>query len=307
MDAKTHAQQQIAQLVSKFHETPKKDRKSYNEQETRLAWILPLFRALGWDIENRHEVSAEEQISRGFVDFGFYLNQIPVFYLETKRITEKLDKSDSMLQSINYAYLRGVTWAVLTDFERLMVFNAEWEERDPLKARFLDLHYEDYAETRFDDLWLLSKTMMSQVPRPIDQFAERVHKKARKQPVTERLFADLTGWRRTLFNNIRQLESVDSHRVDNAVQKFFDRLIFIRAMEDRGVESPQLEPLIRQTTKAADLFPNLLKLFRELDGVYNSNLFAPHDLDQMQVHDVGLIKEIINGLYKTASTRRPAA
>ncbi|MCU0499560.1 MAG: hypothetical protein MUF87_19595, partial [Anaerolineae bacterium] len=86
MDTKTHAQQQIAQLVSKFRETPKKDRKSYNEQETRLTWILPLFRALGWDIENRHEVSAEEQISRGFVDFGFYLNQIPVFYLETKRI-----------------------------------------------------------------------------------------------------------------------------------------------------------------------------------------------------------------------------
>ncbi|MCU0496641.1 MAG: hypothetical protein MUF87_04730, partial [Anaerolineae bacterium] len=81
MDAKTHAQQQIAQLITKFRETPKKDRDRYTEQQTRLALILPLFQALGWQTQDPREVSAEEQISRGFVDFGFYLNQIPVFYL----------------------------------------------------------------------------------------------------------------------------------------------------------------------------------------------------------------------------------
>ncbi len=73
-----------------------------------------------------------------------------------------------MRQSINYAYLRGVTWAVLTDFEELMVFNADWEEKDPLKARFLTLKAETYATDGFDDLWLLSKAAMSQSPRPID-------------------------------------------------------------------------------------------------------------------------------------------
>jgi hypothetical protein len=112
-----------------------------------------------------------------------------------------LEKPAFMKQAINYSYLKGVTWAVLTDFEQLMVFNAEWETKDPTQARFLDLHWEQYADGQFDDLWLLSKPAMQ--TREIDKVAERFGKKAKKEPVTKTLFADLTEWRRALFNEIR--------------------------------------------------------------------------------------------------------
>jgi type I restriction-modification system DNA methylase subunit len=298
MLGKEEARQEIASLVEKFKRDPK--RHAHNEDETRHFYILPLFQALGWDTKSPAEFSAEEQISRGFVDFGFYLNGVPQFYLETKSARQKLDKPENMKQSINYSFLKGVTWAVLSDFEQLMVFNADWEEKDPQRARFLDLNFEHYANGDFDKLWLLSKEAM--LSREIDKTAESFGKKAKKEPVTVSLFNDLTEWRRRLFNEIRlqraNLWAEDSRAVDNAVQKFFDRLIFIRTVEDRGIEEKRLVPLLRQAKKQDVIFEKLQALFRELDKVYNSNLFADHELDGMKVYDPDLINEIINGLYK---------
>lgn len=298
---KDAARQRIRELVERWRSTPKRERDAYNEDETRHYFILPLFRALGWDTENPSEFSAEEQISRGFVDFGFYLNGIPIFYLETKKASENIDKPAHMRQSINYAYLKGVTWAVLSDFEGIMVFNAEWEETDPVKTRFLNLEWEHYAESQFEDLWLLSRPSMQ--VREIDKQAERYGRKAKKEPVTKLLFAQLTEWRKELFAEMRawgnNLWSTDPHAVDNAVQKLLDRLIFLRTVEDRGVEGPRLKEVLRQAdVNKRNPFPDLLNLFREMDSVYNSNLFAESSLDLMEFHDPDLLREIINGLYR---------
>lgn len=298
MTDKETARAKIAQLVERFQAIPRKERDDFTEQQTRVSFILPLFEALGWETSNPAEMSAEEQISRGFVDFGFYLNGVPVFYLETKRVREDISKPEYMKQAINYAYLKGVTWAVLTDFEDLLVFNADWEDPNPEKTRLFELSHTDYANGRFDDLWLLSKPSLA--AREIDRVAEKYGKKAKREPVTSILFKQLTDWRYRLFQNIvgmkTTLWATDPHEVDNAVQKLIDRLIFIRSMEDRGVEEPRLQPLVRQFNRGVQ-FPELLKLFRELDGIYNSNLFAQGNLDFMELHDPDLLKEIINGLY----------
>ena len=36
--------------------------------QTRLGYILPLFRALGWDTSNINEVSPKEMVSRGWIE-----------------------------------------------------------------------------------------------------------------------------------------------------------------------------------------------------------------------------------------------
>jgi type I restriction-modification system DNA methylase subunit len=297
MDKDT-ARQQVAALVAKFTNLSKRQRDAMNEQTIRLQFILPLFRALGWDIEDPSDMTAEEQIARGFVDFGFYLNGIPAFYLETKRPSESVDVLEHKKQAINYAYLRGVAWAVLTNFDELVVFNAEWKG-EIHQAQFLSLHHADYAESNFDFLWYLSKPAM--LARQLDKFAETVGKKDKKKPVNKVLLEQLLDWRERLFRNIRMYPEnqqlwATPHEIDNAIQKLYDRLIFLRSVEDRKVDNAHLRGLLR-TTRRAELFPGLLKLFREMNGIYNSNLFDDHTLDGLTVHDGELVYNLLDGLY----------
>jgi hypothetical protein len=299
---KQSAQIAIRDLVQKFRQD--RNREAYNEQQTREYYILPLFRALGWNTEDPAEFSAEEQISRGFVDFGFYRHGVPVFYLETKRVSERLENPKFIRQAINYAYLRGVTWAVLCDFEQILVYNAQWDSNDLQKVRFLSLHYDDYADKDFDDLWLLSKPAF--MCNMLDQKAEKYGKKAVREPVTQILFRQLTDWRKQLFTEFRTFGgdfAHDSARVDNAVQRLIDRLIFIRSMEDRGIEGRRLQSLTRiAKVEKKNLYAQLQALFTELDKIYNSNIFAISDIDHLKFSDVVLLDNIITGLYGNQTT-----
>ncbi|MFZ4827997.1 MAG: Eco57I restriction-modification methylase domain-containing protein, partial [Phototrophicaceae bacterium] len=286
----------VQELVHKFQHDP--ERHKHGERQTDERYILPLFRALGWDTTSS-DMTAEEQINGRRADYGFYVQGVPQFYLETKRPDHRLDERSRMEQAINYAYLKGVTWAVLTDFDRLMVFNADLDEDEPTKARLLDMRVSEYVD-RFDDLWLLSRPAMQERPRPIDTLATRYGKKARREPITLALFNNLADWRRELFLDIRtHTPTTDRVAVDNALQKFFDRLIFLRTLEDRQVEKPLLKEIVRNPkTNGAQAFNELLRQFRELDKIYNSNLFALHPLDELVVHNPDLVEEILNGLYK---------
>src|SRR5215211_6842066 len=129
---------EIEKLVKNFKEMPASQRKGLNGMQTRLGYILPLFRALGWDINNIDEVSPEEKVSRGWVDFSFRLGNVPRFFLETKRANEDLNNPNFVKQAIDYAWTKSVTWALLSDFEGLRVFNAEWKENDPFRAQFIE-------------------------------------------------------------------------------------------------------------------------------------------------------------------------
>lgn len=175
----------IEYLVKKFKELPARTRQQYNEDNTRKDFILPLFRALEWNIDDMREVAAEEKISRGFVDFSFRINGIRRFVLETKRIGEDLNKTEWVQQAIDYAYHKGVTWAVLSDFEGLKIFNAEAREVNPFQAQFKEFAVDDYLP-RLSEVWWLSRPAM--IENVLDREAEKVFKKVPRTPITQSLF-----------------------------------------------------------------------------------------------------------------------
>ena len=289
---------EVEGLVERFARLSARNRKRYNEPATRQEFILPLFRALGWNIENTREVSPEERVSRGFVDFAFRLGSIPRFFLETKKIPANLEDPRWAQQAINYAWLKGVTWAVLSDFEGLKVFNAEWQETHPVRAIFKDLYWDEYLD-RFDDLWLLSRPAMEE--GALDRAAEAVGKKVKKTPVSRLLFADLTEWRRELFRHLRPYNPQWSiEQIDQAVQRILDRLIFIRTCEDREIEPYRLQPMLRQwrdQERKKDLVQALNTLFREFDDIYDTRLFAPHFCEELTSEPTPF-ERIIEGLYE---------
>ncbi|MGQ9628647.1 MAG: Eco57I restriction-modification methylase domain-containing protein, partial [Anaerolineae bacterium] len=296
------ARSEVERLVERFSKLSERNRRTYNEPATRQAFILPLFRALGWNTDDIREVSPEEKVSRGSVDFAFKLRGIPRFFLETKKIQADLEDPKWAFQAINYAWNKGVTWAVLSDFEGLKIFNAEWLEKIPARAIFKDLNWQEYLD-RFDDLWLLSRPAMEE--GLLDKEAEKVGRRTKKAPVTRQLFADLTEWRRELFRHLRPYNpDLSIEQIDQAVQRILDRLIFIRTCEDRELEERRLLPLLRQFqegSRRVDLLKELKRLFREFDETYNARLFAPHFCENL-ASEPAPFERIINELYDVPDT-----
>jgi type I restriction-modification system DNA methylase subunit len=289
---------EIEKLITNFKNMPAAQRKGLNEMQTRLGYILPMFKALGWDTSNINEVSPEEKVSRGWVDFSFRVGNVPRFFLETKRANEDLNDPRWVQQAIDYAWTKSVTWALLSDFEGLRVFNAEWKESDPFRAQFFEFGLDDYLKD-FERLWWLSKEETS--ARRLDFEAEKVGRKIKRLPVSQNLFDDLKRWRENLFKNYKAFNlGYSAAQVDEAVLRLLNRLIFIRTAEDREVEQNRLQSLVRvlkDKRQIQILDRELASLFRELDGIYNSELFARHFSEELQIPPTEL-EEIINGLYQ---------
>lgn len=292
----------IEQLVAKYDQVKSSGKiKSYTEEETKKDFILPLFSALGWDTENKEnkkEVSAEEHIiSAGRVDYGFYLNDRVKFYVEAKSLKADLNDPLFAKQAIRYSWNRGVTWAVLTDFESLKIFNTQNAKSSLADKLLFEIPYGEYL-TRFDQLWLLSRSACEQ--NLVDKYAEDHGKKLQKISVTASLYEDLNQCRQLLFESLSKWnEKISPDLIDEGVQKILDRLIFIRVAEDRGIEKPILIPLVREWEAAKRKFPlyqSMIAKFHELDDIYDSNLFSSHPSDNWEdQHDS--VKKVIEILF----------
>jgi len=299
---KQEAKLQIAKLVEKYQEIAKADRiKSYNEAQTRNEFIEPLFEFLGWDmrnLENQDEVTTEENVSRGRVDLAFRFNHIPVMFLEAKAMRVDLDEWKWAEQAINYSWNKSVTWAILTDFEGIKVFNAEIPPKSLSQNLFFELKWDEYLD-RFDQLWLLSKESFEE--KRLAEQAEKWGKLTKKKQVGEKLFEDLMSWRVLLTKDFKKQNNLTNEELNEGVQRTLDRLIFIRTAEDRKIEQNILLSLIREWEakgKKHNIYKRLVDGFRWFDENYNSKLFAVHYCEKWEVSDK-ILAEVINGLYET--------
>jgi len=272
---------------------------TYNEESTKKDFILPLFKALGWKTDDSSEVTAEEKISKKRVDYGFRINGIPKFYLEAKPLKENLENPTFVEQAINYAWLKGCTWAVLTNFESVGIFNAEWKAIHPLHSHLKTIYYYEFLD-RFDDLWLLSKESFKN--DLLDKEAEKWAKKTKKVPVDKQLLDDFTRFRESLSKNITKLnKDISETELDESIQRILDRLIFIRNCEDRELEAKNLLSNLRiwVSRGKGQLIKSLRKeVFDYFGTQYNSKIFTKHLCDDIEI-DNEILSEIIEGLYYT--------
>jgi adenine-specific DNA-methyltransferase len=289
----------LKSLIEKYEKVKKNLQiKKYTEEETKKDFILPLFKILGWNVFDKNEVSAEEQIvSSGRVDYGFYINTRVKFYLEAKPLKADLNIEEFAKQAIRYSFNKGVTWAVLTDFESIKVFNAQAISKYLGDKLYFEIPYYEYIK-RLDQLLLLSReSFQSDL---IDTEAKKVGKMLQKIPVGELLFEDLEECREILIHDLSLWnENVDNELMDEGVQKILDRLIFLRVAEDRKIEPPTLIPLIRvweSTDRKTPLYKSMISTFRELDSVYNSNLFSKHPFEDWEDYS-DATKRVIRILY----------
>jgi type I restriction-modification system DNA methylase subunit len=298
---KNLASKTVKALVENYQAIVKEGRTNkYNEEMTKKDFILPLFEALGWKTTDSREVSAEEKISKKRVDYGFRINGIPKFFLEAKSLKEDLDNPKFFEQAVNYAWHKGCTWAVLTNFVKIKILNAEWKATNYLQSHFMTFEQGEFVK-KFEDLWLLSRDSFEQ--NNLDDVAERYGKRTKRLRIDKQLLADFTRFRDILSRNIIKLnvrENVTEEDLDESVQRILDRLIFIRNCEDRELEPKILISNYREweSRGKGHLIKSLRETFAQFKKDYNSEIFADHFCDKLDV-DNEVLHEVIEGLYHT--------
>jgi len=286
------ARQEVAKLVAKYQSLTATAIKKYTEADTRRVFIMPLFQALGWDVYSREEVAEEVKAASGRVDYVFKLRGVSQFYLEAKALRAELTKPEYVKQAITYAYNKGITWAVLTDFEGLQIYNAQ------IGRLFINLSHDNYLKD-FDDLWLLSKESLES--NALNEKAEKYGALPPRLGIEQRLYNQLRQWREDLSTQLCHYNpNLSFNQVDEIIQRFFNRLVFIRTCEDRRIEDRALLGAVhewRSKGRQGELVETLRRIFRDFDGCYDSDLFEIHLTDQVFIEST-IIEGIINGLYE---------
>ncbi|MGB3341268.1 MAG: hypothetical protein WBB37_07285, partial [bacterium] len=240
--SKEKARENLSNLISKFEKETNAGRiNDYNEEATKTGFIQPFLRnVLGWDVSNRDEVSPEEKISRGRVDYGLKAEGQTKLFIEVKPPKADLDKH--IKQAVGYGYNRkSVPFVLLTDFEGLKLFDVtiKPDARNLKKGLKLDLEWQEYLD-KFDKIWLLSKE--SVINGELEKLL--LIKPKERLPVDKAILDDLKKWREKLAkdifkNNTQHFHSEDGIKdaeyLKEITQRILDRIMFMRSCEDRNL------------------------------------------------------------------------
>ncbi|OEJ15504.1 methyltransferase [Brachyspira hampsonii] len=286
--------------------------KNYNETETRRDFLDPFFEAFGWDVANRagksqtyRDVIHEDKLKVGketkAPDYAFRIGGSRVFFVEAKKPGVNL-KEDSLpaFQLRRYGWSAKLGISFLTDFEELAIYDCTRKPSINDKAstaRIEYIHFEDYLD-RFDFLYeILNKESIEQ--GSLEKYIAWSSNKKGTESVDIDFLSTLDNLRTKLASNISKLNKDLSVRdLNYAVQQIIDRIIFLRAAEDRGIE--EYGDLKRTCdNKNENFYSNLLGIFKRADGKYNSGLFdfAKDSISGNIEIDNKVIKDIINELY----------
>ena len=298
--------ERIKELVYKYEVRKESGEiKRLSEAGTREDFISPLFKALGWNMENdpgrNDEVNKEENIAGKRSDYSFRINSIPKFFLEAKSLKEEdiLFGKGYEKQAVNYAWLKSCSWAILTNFSTLAVYNAD--SASPVWG--FTIYAKDFlSDHGVEKLKLLSKIGFEK--GLLDEWASRNGKKPMKRSVGKQLLQDMIHFREILSKDIKMNNpEVSADKIDETVQRILDRLIFIRNAEDRDYEPKDLKSNFTQwaVKEKGHLIRKVRELYQHYRDVYNSGLFGKetdeiHISDQVEISNETL-KEVIQGLY----------
>ncbi len=331
IDPREQARAEISALIEKYKRLDETTRADMTEGSVVTQFIEPLLRALGWPIEEPERYAKELHTQAGRPDLTLLPEAGGTLFVEAKRfggikelaearrtITGVVtpgqltlpgmatDRTPQEQQAINYAFENNATWAILTNFERLRLFNAR---RD-----WLVLSFERptaYLE-EFDTLWQLSYECI--VNGELDRLSDQRY----REDVDSDYLGFIHEYRELLARDIiahpganRWAFVGDTDRVNlpllrDVVQRFLDRLVVVRFAEDHFVLRPgRLKGLIEANLEESygvrygfSLTEVIRRFFRNFDDIHNSALFARDPiLDEQAEFGEDLISELIDRLY----------
>lgn len=282
---------------------------------TKSGYVLPLLRSLGWGEEKGGGagVTDEALASGGSVDYGLAADGLPAIYVAARGMgAESLDRREWIVRASNYSWLKGAAWAILTNFRVLKVINAGARVSTPASVQLFEIKCGDMLDARtLDRLLLLSRESVA--GGGLLKEARHAGASAAAMQVDRRLRLDLSAAHEMLARSIVRNNSGvrEGEGLDESVGRILSRLVFVRALEDRGMSEPVLMPLAKRAEARrrarrggrSDMAVcrGLRREFRRLDKAYGASLFAPHECDRLDITDYTLGRVI--GMLHTSEAQ----
>lgn len=235
------APREISDLVDRFAEHAEAYRSgAYNETQLRREFVDPMFKALGWDMDNLSgyaeaykDVIHEDAIKIGGAtkapDYCFRIGGTRKFFLEAKKPSIDI-KSDAhpAFQLRRYAWSANLPLSILTDLEEFAVYDCRVQPAETDKAgvaRVIYLNFTEYA-SRWDDI---SKIFSREaiLKGSFDKFAESNKAKRGTVEVDDAFLYEIEKWRADLARNLASRNPRLSQRDLNfSVQRTIDKLVY---------------------------------------------------------------------------------
>lgn len=310
----------ISGLVAKFESN--KDiylSKDYKEEDIKVEFISPMFKALGWDIDNVSgnapqfkEVIFEESIAVGNKtknpDYTFQIGGQKIFFLEAKAPHRDLDHDRSPAYQVRrYGWSAKLDLCVLTDFEEFAIYETNTKPNKNQSASIGRVKY--YKYTEYADNWEEIYSIFSKeavLKGLFDKFVEGTEgvKKGTSE-VDHEFLKEINRWRELLARNIAlRNENISIEGLNYAVQLTIDRILFFRMAEDRGIEKYKT---LYNLADEDNIYEKLMSVFKIADAKYNSGLFcltadpSKHlnrdTVTEELIIDDKVFKEIFKNLY----------
>jgi hypothetical protein len=300
----------IKQLIDKY--TTDRDyylTNKYNETLLRSDFLDPFFELLGWDIKNNagkptneREVILEEALKANASehykkpDYTFRLFSERKFFLEAKKPCVSIQSNNETAKQVRrYGFTAKLKISVLSNFEYLIIYDTSVKV-DPddnfSKALIKKYHYTDY-ENKFDEIkQLLGKESVYSGAFEIEW--KEIESKITQFSIDNLFLTQINEWRKALGSELIRIETkTEEQHLNDIVQSYINRIIFLRVCEDRNLEDYQALLKFANTNN----FKALIKRFEDADKRYNSGLFDQLLKDNIVENVSSVFWTIIKQLY----------
>ncbi len=300
---KEQSKAKLKELIDQFSSASKN--KDYvnaqNEEWIKWNYIEPLLEILGW---KRADIEKEYRVLKGRADYLLKIGNEEVLVVEAKKVSVPLSEEEGR-QAVSYAYHRKIRFAVLTNFKEVRVYHALSNikniDKNLLKFElggYFRFTFEQFLDN-FEKLSLLSRESIEK--KEIDKLLSKKDEKAAKL-IDESILDDLLEIREWLSKDLKKLRAyLTKEQIDEIVQILIDRLIFMRSVEDRGLEERDfLLKMVKDFQEGRTdkrLWESLKIKFKIFDKEYNSKLFSEGLLEKEGSFDDPTLIKVIKELY----------
>jgi len=281
----------------------------YNETLLRSDFLDPLFELLGWDIKNNtgkitneREVILEEALKENVSehskkpDYTFRLFSERKFFLEAKKPCVAIESNDSSAKQVRrYGFTAKLKISVLSNFEYLIIYDTsvKVDENDNFQKTLIKkFHYTEY-ESKFEEIKsLLGRDVV--YSGAFDTEWKEIETKINQYSVDNLFLSQINEWRKALGTEIfKQDPKIDEQQLNDVVQSYLNRVLFLRVCEDRNLEDYHTLLMFAKTND----FNALIKKFEQADKRYNSGLFDQLLKDKIIEDISSVFWTIIRQLY----------